>query len=357
MNEPPSGEQELSAEDKAIVEAFKAKERWETAPPESSPSPGVSSAQQETSSNVLDDVRAIFFSEVEEDLVVMLEALRQLEQGDDIDSARLTALRRVAHKLQGSAGMMSYHALTAIASSIERIVEAIATSKIGPLLGVSALVQAVFALETTFNDLVDKGVENDRPHRELETYLRKLALGLQKPSFVHVESQRLAQLMQLTERLALLRTPLEQAQAQMETALQELDAAQTRWQSLETELLTLASIRRSFRFPYDIYPTSLRLALLLQDAAQQNEVFHPRKLRFRIRLIKPDIKLSQEKPEIEDDKLIRTLLEVHANLTTASSHVRTAFGHFSSVLHEYMAHVDTVRDEVHLLPPSPANSK
>lgn len=357
MNEPPSGEQELSAEDKAIVEAFKAKERWETAPPESSPSPGVSSAQQEISNNVLDDVRAIFFSEVEEDLVVMREALRRLEQGNDIDSARLTALRRVAHKLQGSAGMMSYHTLAAIASSIERIVEAIASSKIAPLLGVSALVQAVFALETTFDDLVNKGVENDRPHRELEAYLRKLALGLQKPSFLRVNSGRLAQVMQLTEQLALLRTPVEQAQAQMETALQALDAAQTRWQSLETEFFTLVSRPRSFRFPYDIYPTSYRLAQLLQDATQQNEVFHPRKLRFRIRLIKPDTDPSQEKPETDDDKLIRTLLGAYADLTAASSHVRTTFGHFSSALHEYMAHVDTVRDEVHLLPPSPANSK
>ncbi|HZT98776.1 MAG TPA: Hpt domain-containing protein [Ktedonobacteraceae bacterium] len=334
-----------------------AKERWETALPESSPSPGASSAQQETSSSVLDDVRAIFFSEVEEDLVVMREALRRLERGNDIDSARLTALRRVAHKLQGSAGMMSYPALAAIASSIERIVEAIATSKIGPLLGVSALVQAVFALETTFDDLVNKGVENDRPHRELEIYLRQLALGLQKPSFMHVDSQRLAQLMQLTEQLGLLRTSVEQAQMQMERALQELDAAQTRWQSLETELLTLVSRPRSFGFPYDIYPTSFRLAQLLQDAAQQNEVFHPRKLRFRIRLIKPDTEPSQEKPETDDDKLIRTLLEAYANLTTASSHVHTTFVHFSSTLNEYMAHVDTVRDEVHLLPPSPANSK
>jgi len=339
------------------MEAFMAKERWETPPPGSSPSPGMSSAQQEPSSNVLEDVRTIFFSEVEEDMVVMLDALRQLEQGGGIDSARLTALRRVAHKLQGSAGMMSYHTLAVIASSIERIVEAITASKIAPLLGVSALVQAVFALETTFNDLVNKGVENDRPQRELEIYLRKLALGLQKPSFVRVDSQRLAQLMQLTQQLALLRAPVEQAEAQMETALQELDAAQTRWQSLETELLTLSSRPRSFQFSNDIYPTSLRVALLLQDAAQQNEVFHPRKLRFRTRLIKPHMKLSQEKPETDDDKLIRTLLEVYANLTIASSHVRTTFGHFSSVLHEYMAHVDTVRDEVHLLPPSPANSK
>jgi hypothetical protein len=55
--------------------------------------------------------------------------------------------------------------------------------------------------------------------------------------------------------------------------------------------------------------------------------------------------------------LLHTLLEAHTNLTTASSHVRTSFVHFSSVLHEYMAHVDTVRDAVHLLPPSPANSK
>src|SRR5438128_5446009 len=99
MNEPPPEEQELSAEDKAILEAFTAKEVWETAPSEPPVSAETSSAQQKTSSNALDDVLAIFFSEVEEDIVAMRQALRQLEQGDNIDSARLTSLRRVAHKL------------------------------------------------------------------------------------------------------------------------------------------------------------------------------------------------------------------------------------------------------------------
>ena len=356
MNEPPPGEQELSAEDKAIVEAFKAKERWETTPPESSPSPAMSSAEQKTSSNALDDVRAIFFSEVEEDLVIMREALRQLEQGDGIDSARLVSLRHVAHKLQGSAAMMSHHVLAAIASSIERIVEAITAGKIAPLLGMNALVQAVFALETTFNDLVGRGVENDAARRDLEAYLQKLALGLQEPSFVRIDSQRLAQLVQHIEQLTLLCTPVEQAQAQMETALQELDAAQIRWQSLETELITLASILKSFQFPYDTHPTSSRLAQLLQDAAQQNEVFHPRKLRFRRRLIKPNTQPPQEKPETEHDRLLRALMEAHVNLTIASSHVRTTFVHFSSVLHEYIARVDTVHNDTLLLRPSPANS-
>src|SRR5438105_15658878 len=118
MNEPPPGEQELSAEDRAIVEAFKAMKGWETVP--SALAPEISSAQQNTSSDALDDVLVIFFSEVEGDLLVMRDALRQLEQGEDIDPTRLISLRRVAHKLQGSAAMMSYHTLAAIASSIER---------------------------------------------------------------------------------------------------------------------------------------------------------------------------------------------------------------------------------------------
>ena len=52
---------------------------------------------------------------------------------------------------------------------------------------------------------------------------------------------------------------------------------------------------------------------------------------------------TREKPETEDDKLIRAFQEAHANLTIASSHVRTTFVQFSFVLREYMAHVDTVR--------------
>ena len=63
-----------------------------------------------------------------------------------------------------------------------------------------------------------------------------------------------------------------------------------------------------------------------------------------------------EKLETEDDELIRALKEAHVHLTTASSHVRTTYVHFSSVLHEYMAHVDTVCNDLLLLRPSPANS-
>lgn len=336
------------------MEAFKAMKGWETTPSE--PSPEISSAQQRTSGNALDDVLVIFFDEVEEDIVAMREGLRQLEQGDDIDPARLASLGRVAHKLHGSAAMMSYPSLAAIASSIEHIVEAITTGKIAALLGTNALVQAVFALETTFNALVDQGVENDVPHRELEAYLQKLAMGLQEPSFVHVDAQRLAQLTQHTEQLTLLRAPIEQARTQMEAALQELDAAQRRWQRLELELTSLVSISRSFQAPYTIYPTSFRIAQLLEDAAEQNEVFYPRKFRFRTQLIKPNTGSTQEKPETEDDKLIRAFKEAHANLTLASSHVRTTFIQLSSVLYEYMAQVDTVRNDTLLLHPSGANS-
>ncbi len=325
------------------MEAFKAMPGWETVPSE--PPSEISSAQQNVSRDALDDVFVIFFSEAEEDLVVMREALHQLEQGEDIDSTRLISLQHVAHKLQGAAAMMSYHTLAAIASSIERIVEAIITGKIAPLLGVNALVQAVFALETTFNGLVDKGTENDTPHKELEAYLQKLALNLSEPSFVRVDSRQLAQLTHHAEQLASLRAPVEQAQAQLEIALQEWDTVQIHWQNLETELTSFASMLK----PVDTHPISSHIAQLLQDVAQQNEIFHPRTLLFRTRLIKPNTEPYQEKPEMEGDKLIRTLKEANANLTTASSHVRTTYTHFSAVLHKYMTYVDTVRSDILLL--------
>ena len=181
MNEPPPEEQELSAEDKAILEAFHAMQIWKRAPSEPSLSPETSSAQQNTSGNALDDMLTIFFSEVEEDLVVMHASLHQLEQQNGIDPTCLVALQRIAHKLHGTAGMMSYSALAVIAFFIERIVEAITSGKVVPLLGTSALARAVVALETTFKDLVEKGTENDAPRKELEAYLQKFALDLQEP--------------------------------------------------------------------------------------------------------------------------------------------------------------------------------
>jgi chemosensory pili system protein ChpA (sensor histidine kinase/response regulator) len=351
MSEPPPEEPELSAEDRAILEAFDTMEGWDTVPSE----PSLSSPRQNTDGDeILKDILLVFFSEVEEDIMAMRQALSRLEQGDSIDPAPLAFIRRVAHKIRGTAGTMSYHTLAAIAASIERIVGAITSGKIAALLGVNALVQAVFALETTLHDIMRTGRESETPRRELEAHLQKLALEQQEP-FVRVHAGHLEQLRQHTEQLTALHVPLLQAQLQMETALQELYAAQLQQQRIERQLIALSPVANPPQPRYDVHPISSWIARLLSEAAQKNELFHPRKFRPRTRLTRPGAGAQEEKPVTERDRLLRSLSEANANLAPAFAHVRAAFAQLQAVLDKYIAHADTVRNDTLGLQTAPTN--
>jgi chemotaxis protein histidine kinase CheA len=352
MSEPPPEESELSAEDRAILEAFDAMEEWYTMPSE----PSLSSPQQHTHSDeILNDILLVFFSEVEEDIMAMRQALSRLEQGESIDPAPLAFIRRVAHKVRGTAATMSYHTLAAIAASIERIVGAITSDKIAALLGVNALVQAVFALETTLHDSMRTGRESETPRRELEAHLQQLVLEEQEPLFVRLPARHLEQLRQHTEQLTALHIPLLQAQLQMETALQELYAAQLQQQRIERQLLALSPVPNSPQRRYDVHPISSRIARLLSQAAEKNELLHPRNFRPRIRLTRPGAEAQGEKPVTERDRLLRSLNEANTNLAAAFAHVRAAFAQLQAVLDKYMAHADTVRNDTLELQSPPTN--
>lgn len=352
MSEPPPEESELSAEDRAILEAFDAMEEWHTMPSE----PSRSSPRQHTDSDeILNDILLVFFSEVEEDIMAMRQALNRLEHDDGINLAPLAFIRRIAHKLRGTAGTMSYHTLAAIAASIERIVEAITSGKIAALLGVNALVQAVFALETTLHNIMRTGRESETPRQELEAHLQKLALEQQEPLFVRVHARDLEQLRQHTEQLSALHIPLLQAQLQMETALQEVYAAQLQQQRIERQLIALSLVPTPPQRQYDVHPISSRIARLLLQAAQKNELLHPRNFRPRIRLIRSSAGAQAEKPVTERDRLLRSLNEANTNLAAAFAHVRAAFAQLQAVLDKYMAHADTVQTDSLALQPPPTN--
>jgi hypothetical protein len=141
----------------------------------------------------------------------------------------------------------------------------------------------------------------------------------------------------------------------METALQELYAAQLQQQRIERQLLALSPVPNSPQHRYDVHPISSRIARLLSQAAEKNELLHPRNFRPRIRLTRPGAEAQGEKPVTERDRLLRSLNEANTNLAAAFAHVRAAFAQLQAVLDKYMAHADTVRNDTLELQPPPTN--
>ena len=221
----------MSADDLAILQAFDAMEAWQ---PTEQPLP--SSHDAEFSQ---EDMLLLFAAEMDEDIGQMKHALSQLEQDDTLDETRFTTLRRVAHKIRGTAGAMECHAMASIARHIEEVVAQITTNALLPLIGLNVLVQAVLALEVTLQDLLTHGHESDASLHTLEHELEQFSFALEPPHddknptttpltplsqeediqrypplppSISVEARRFERLLLLSEQFAETRTPLENAQ-------------------------------------------------------------------------------------------------------------------------------------------------
>ncbi|HCI81904.1 MAG TPA: hypothetical protein DHW02_19685 [Ktedonobacter sp.] len=270
---------ELSADDLAVLQAFEERETWATGPlPSYAPSLSTSAEDAESSNadNDLDDMLMIFASEIDDDIARLRHSLNQLEQDDRLDLARFVPIRRIAHKIRGTAGSVDSPAIEAIGSIMEEIVEQTIQQRVFPLIAISVLVQAVHALEQTLQSLLDDGQESLDALSNLEQELSQLHIlfpgssssndsssptttasspssvpspsdiTLPAPSEHHVSSisiptrplplsslaslrvdeGRFQQLVQESEHLAEHYTPLENAQIQLTEALQELHNAQ-----------------------------------------------------------------------------------------------------------------------------------
>ncbi len=98
---------ELSAEDLAILQAFDAMEMvgWETGSPGSETHDDIATsplAEQDILSP--DDMLSLFVGEVNEDITKIRHALQNLDMDETLDRERLQVLQRAAHKIKGTAG-------------------------------------------------------------------------------------------------------------------------------------------------------------------------------------------------------------------------------------------------------------
>ncbi len=386
MNEERSDfdENELSAEDLAVLRAFDAMEDWSEQPASvTSPlGPALHSASQDTRQESaelsLDDMLLIFIAEVEEDIASMRRMLNQLEREAQIQPERFKAFRRLGHKIRGSASAIECYPITRIAELIEETANQIARGVLFPVIGVNALAYTLHALEATLQNIgADEDVlsaplaelEKELAHlfadnpvtapalveveEQLVTEANALTVDSASPLFARVDGQRLERLLFDSERLAELRTPLESAQRQVDAAIKDLHTAQAHLAQLEAVVFNLLT---ASRLPplLDELPMSSLAARILSNAGHHSSVpRYGRRNRSRSRLVQATEAALWDELDIEhyteQDLLLNALREAIAAVNGATSRVSTAFEHLRVVTQNYSVQATAVRNGTLLL--------
>jgi chemosensory pili system protein ChpA (sensor histidine kinase/response regulator) len=385
----------LSAEDLAILRAFDEMnlEHWEGASAQDDTSARPSTAEElNTEFFGPEEMLALFVAEAEEDITTIRRTVQQLEPDDSLDTARLQTIQRTAHKLKGTTGAVGCMTMSTIALSIEELVKLLNKGTIVPFIGLNALGQTTHAFERTLNSFVTYGEESSSPLAELEAEYKALNIDIadrltakqsssphveeelspinaiveaspvltaseeqHATSFVRVDVHHFDQLVQHTEQLAELSSPLESAQAEVEKALQELHIAQARLQHLET-IVTAQLTAKNFTLAGQIAnnerPSSSLVARILDESAQRTGHFHQRKSKYQAQLPKSDA-LQWDALEIdrftESDVLAHSLGEAIADVATASAQLRTTIARLSRLTRQHIDQATNVRNDTLLL--------
>ena len=395
---------ELSAEDLAILKAFDEMELegWEVERSEQDISARpLTDEEMGTEFIAPEEMLTIFAGEADEDIATIRQVLQQMKPGDHLDSASLQVIQRTAHKLKGTTGAMGCASMATIAHHIEELVKLISSGVIVPFVGLRGLIQTVRALETTLNSLVTYGEESSDPLTELEAEYKTLnieiAHGLETKQtlssdveaeqaaeppvhvslkaiveaspisktlqeshaathVVRIDVERFEQLILHTEHLAELSSPLEIAQAEVEKALQELHAAQTRLRHLEilvSAQLVAKNSAATIENRDDERPTSSLVARILDESRQRTGQHYQRKSKAQPRPVNRTDSLQWDELEIdrftENDVLAHSLGEAIADVATASAQLRAAFAQLSRIMQQHIDKAATVRNDALLL--------
>ena len=419
MNEQPSTEwkdesEELSADDLAALQAFEERDTWATGPLPQLPTSSTTLYEETPQGNPdddLDDMLMIFASEIDEDITRLRHALSLLEQDDTLDLSRFTPIRRIGHKIRGTAGSVDYTVIEAIGSIMEEIVDQTLQHRLFPLIAISVLVQAVHALERTLESLLNSGHErpdaladlendlvqlnityadssttstvattlpSDVPHNAPESLSlspvsiphRPVPLPAPTLASLHVDERRFEQLIQRSEYLVEQRIPLENARIQLQDALQELHHAQA---SLQLQAFALDKLTSNAGHALTAETQTDRsvsslIARVLDHVAQQkprssssnvSDYAHVRPAlhRTKSRLVKVDGAWDTlEVTRYTDlDETLRTISEAISNVSLASSHVRASYDHLNTTLQKYISHATSVRKNALLLRLTPVS--
>ncbi len=341
LNEPG----ELSEDDLAVLRAFEAAEKLLVKDPSADVSaPGSSlfeqshaaQSPQPSPGEVPEEMLVLFVTEADEDIMVMRETLRHLEQDDPADPASLVALQRTAHKLKGTAGSIGYERISTIAQYVEKFVAAVKNGTINNLAGLIAIMHAIQALEATLYGIAADGQESDTPLAELEVMYTSLNIDIHTGEAAEKMSAR-------------------------ETKPLEPIAAQARLQHLE---VLLSTVSLSWKTPdslanYEPATASL-VARILNEAARR--IGHTHRARSRSHFQSARSETAQgimrwDELEIEaytdDQLLIRSLGEAISDVVTASSRLRLALAQLNQALQKQVTQTTMVRNVALRLPHAP----
>jgi len=157
-----------------------------------------------------------------------------------------------------------------------------------------------------------------------------------------------------------LHTPLAHAQKEVETALDELHAAQARLRRLELLLSTLSVSLNAASGAMNTdagRPPSSLVARILQEAAQRTGHLHQSKSTLPAQPLPAQETALWNEMEIdrftEANVLAHSFTEAIADVATATSQLRLAFEHLNSIVTQQVDQANIVRSNAHLLRSAP----
>jgi chemotaxis protein histidine kinase CheA len=397
---------ELSEDDLAVLQAFEAMENWPAIPDSSQSSDPALVVPLPHFSPVNDDgMFMLFISDAEEDIASMQQTLKYLDQEDHINPARFVRLQRLGHKLRGTAGAVDFPIMSTIASHVEVIAEQVTEGKVYPLVGIYALSQTISALERHLREIISQGKEpeGDILLATLDVTYRNLNIDLQLadekgPVHTHlvgnselytdtiesyedaediqhenfvsarittplsldsvqeatqhshgntrIDVKRFEKLSWHLEQLVELRTVLEDAQIEVEKALQELQTSQMRLQHLEP-MLSLFLTSSPFPQKMGEMISSSLIARILNEAIQRRSPLSFRKSRLQLRSAAVSTATTWDELDMEryseKDLLLRSLKEAIADVSLTTTRLQAAHAHLAIVQQEYVSRVAAVR--------------
>ncbi len=388
----PDHQEELSKDDLEVLRAF---HDLESSTADDSPlletTPETSLTYQSATDKSAaflseDDMLALFATEADEDITTMRLAVQQFEQDNRLDSHGVKALKRYAHKLAGTAAAIGCASMSTIARHIEAIIKLVEDGSLAFQRGLIALVNSMQALEATLHSIVSNGYESKNPLLELEEEYKRLNIDVhvvhnakpslpetadststqwfsqqigeldQNSSSLRVDVHHFNKLQECAENLIELDTPMENAQKQVETALNELQFAQSRLRRLEPLLSSLsisANTAPDALIEDAGYPPSSLVARILQEASirtghvsQIKNVVRTRPLLIHEAALWDEMEIDRFS---ETNVLTHSLTEAITDVALATSHLRQALMHLKSIVAQQVSQASAVRNEAFLL--------
>ena len=189
---------------------------------------------------------------------------------------------------------------------------------------------------------------------------RSLQTDTPIPSRIHIEAQRFARLLRQAGQLAETRTPLENAQEQVDTALRELYAAQERLHQLEHSLVDLALPQSSPRHIPTSPASSLVERMLKEASPKSKHSKYAQVHKQRPRLLKVDEKVEWDELEFDRDtereRAVRAIRDAMALVRVAYTHVQSAYDHLREVTQGYVQRATEVHTHLNLLRLTPIST-